>query len=1503
MASFYGDSYVKFPVQDFRSDTDIHIQFRTTQSDGLLLLAAGSFDYCVVALQAGAVVVRLDLGSGDATVSSPSGISFHDSAWHSVFVKRRQGNVTLAVDKQHVSSTVTPGSFLELNVNKFLFAGGTGDSEHSVFFGNFPAFRGCLRGVSFNGIEVLGAARDEAHPSYTYAVTWNCTAEFFAASHQAVSFLEDVSFIAFPVQDIPQNVSLNFNIKTKSQNAMLVFSAGRQVDSDFFAIEIVNGELRLAFGNAASINTMPSEFSVSNGDWHSIVVTSDGMSVVLEVDGMHVQRKEMEIAQLIHTSTLLYVGGVGNQARAVALYRQLDSLKKLKLTGGGSVVGCISNFTINRVPFGFQEAIISKMLATGCTFSDPCSSQPCRPGTKCQEDGWEQFLCVCPGDQCITHGTNNNSANDIVNVRDLIVREGKRMALSTVNLMISEEYKSYGIRDTQVLFRVVNPPTHGEIFVNGEGKMSDRVEFTLSDLWAKRVTYIHDDSEVSEDSIGLELDFAFVDGGTAPERFRKKYGLTLMVQVMPYNDRPELILPVNNSLIIVSGPPVKITTKILNVSDVDDLPSKIEYLIQGSGSGYFELLDSVGTWVRVKKFTHSDVLEGKVRYIHSGASNQVVWVQLSDGKDQSEAKALRVIVVPLELTLAVNTGLIIPHGSVQTITRFNLSMATNAAHQDIEIRYNVTELPAEGKLQRQQNTNNRWTSASTFSQKHLDRSLRYVHQSDSMSNEDYFRFRASALDVETQEFEFHVQIIETKVQLVHCAGLHLRGTREGIITSDALKAVSTVPYHSPSDVVYHIIATPTKGHIVRLERRGSSRPQKKRLSFGANFTQAEINEGKIGYKFQKALYSPISDDFEFILFIPGAESGVALFALSYEPVEGAIRFINNGLIDVMEGDVKMITSEDLFTEKHDVRNFRYTITDGPHHGVLQLIDALTNAVIRHNITTFSNDDIKERRVYYRHDDSETDEDVFSFVTTPIIDQPKLAILEITELSGTFDIKIVLKNDNAPKREVEKVFNVVANRGRIITPSDIWYTDPDVNYDSMRLEYEWFNVTNGEIVLADNRSVSVRRFTQKDIAEGRLYFRHHGEHYSRSAVWVSDGYFFSVGSLEVQASEPFVRVGNLSRVVVEKGGSVELLPKYFSFETNLDVGDQNIRFIIVEPPRHGVLKRNNEDRHLFYMTDLKSQHVIYEHNGGDILSDDFKFFVKIENFQSQGTIQIHVVSDAYQQHSPKVINNKVAIVNELSHLIVNSDLLNVTHPAGNTACIKFTIVGHPKHGKLSLVGKTGEVQMFMQEDINAGRLTYHHLDKGQLSDVFQFDVRCGASVLTGLEFVLDVVPAVVPLEVVNLTVGEGEFTYITEDILRIGSKFYRSHHVEFMIVKEPLSGQIESRNLRGLRLSQFSMEHVRKQKIIYVHDGSEVLSDEFTLIANSRNKHSDLKTVHVIIQPKNDEPPVILVNRKLEMWTGNENSENFVLLTLSAMPWALDGTCMGFIQMLDIKSAI
>ena len=55
--SFYGASYIHFPVQEAKGATDISFRFRTHLSDAMLLLAVGKTDYCLIKLEAGRLKV------------------------------------------------------------------------------------------------------------------------------------------------------------------------------------------------------------------------------------------------------------------------------------------------------------------------------------------------------------------------------------------------------------------------------------------------------------------------------------------------------------------------------------------------------------------------------------------------------------------------------------------------------------------------------------------------------------------------------------------------------------------------------------------------------------------------------------------------------------------------------------------------------------------------------------------------------------------------------------------------------------------------------------------------------------------------------------------------------------------------------------------------------------------------------------------------------------------------------------------------------------------------------------------------------------------------------------------------------------------------------------------------------------------------------------------------------------------------------------------------------
>jgi len=77
----------------------------------------------------------------------------------------------------------------QLNIDRDIFVGGTGGSTSEVYFGNYVEFRGCMRVIQFNGIDIVNAAKSLMSQSATaaYGVDWHCSSgEFSAASDRAI---------------------------------------------------------------------------------------------------------------------------------------------------------------------------------------------------------------------------------------------------------------------------------------------------------------------------------------------------------------------------------------------------------------------------------------------------------------------------------------------------------------------------------------------------------------------------------------------------------------------------------------------------------------------------------------------------------------------------------------------------------------------------------------------------------------------------------------------------------------------------------------------------------------------------------------------------------------------------------------------------------------------------------------------------------------------------------------------------------------------------------------------------------------------------------------------------------------------------------------------------------------------------------------------------------------------------------------------------------------------
>lgn len=101
VASFYGNSYISLPSQEASSSTNISFKFRTLLPNALVLLVAGTTDYCIIRLENGRIKININLGAGESELVSPRSLKFNDFKWHQVSILRREANLSLSIDNSH----------------------------------------------------------------------------------------------------------------------------------------------------------------------------------------------------------------------------------------------------------------------------------------------------------------------------------------------------------------------------------------------------------------------------------------------------------------------------------------------------------------------------------------------------------------------------------------------------------------------------------------------------------------------------------------------------------------------------------------------------------------------------------------------------------------------------------------------------------------------------------------------------------------------------------------------------------------------------------------------------------------------------------------------------------------------------------------------------------------------------------------------------------------------------------------------------------------------------------------------------------------------------------------------------------------------------------------------------------------------------------------------------------------------------------------------------------
>uniref|UniRef100_A0A8C3JLG8 Laminin G domain-containing protein n=1 Tax=Calidris pygmaea TaxID=425635 RepID=A0A8C3JLG8_9CHAR len=1464
--SFYGKSFVELNTTEASSQTSLQLRFRTSRPHGLLFLAAGKKDYCLMELRSGNLQLRINFGLGERVLHSQQRSQLNDLAWHLVELHHERDNVTLVIDKHDRTSAKMPGILYELNIDYGFYIGGASKLDAPYLIGALPNFRGCIDDVLFNQLDILMPLRSSPGFKSVHEVSVGCSDEFFAGEDEPISFFSSRSYVSFPSWNVDDEGILEYTLQTSAARGLLLYHPGQA--GDFIAMEMEDGLIKAYVGKHKSRTQLSSHRYVNDSHWHYVELKFTAEYLHLTLDEETVKTSLPPHSKLPLLKGSLFVGGVDDSTRSEVIKLELTSVSG-KYARGGSFKGCLRDLKANSEKKSLKNVLVTKDISAGCeTESAFHTSLSLEMAVKNPTVKAAPTFAI-PPESSVSLGKEDKS--HLLVLSNLIVLEGGQASLESKHIKVNLDFQKLGIHQSQILFEIKEPPSHGELKLDVE-PVQEVNTFSMQDVWQGKILYVHDGSEDTYDYFNFSISTS--SEKIVPPYLQGNEQHAFSITVTPVNDAPEITLPEGNLLLLLENSKKRLTSDLIKVLDKDTDPVDLSLSVLGNlnaDAGFLENSKHPGK--AITTFSNEDLREGNVFFVHTGVKNSRIVLRASDGEKVSNTVVLRVMAVPLDYRVVNCSGIKLLQGVSALITPRHLAVETNANLQELEIRYEITEPPKFGEVQRQ-HSRGEWKRVSSFSQRSLQRSrVRYCSTFKEIQQEnvtDEFKFKVSIGTRISEEHVFPIKVKWLRYSLLNNAPLEIEKSKKKYLNSNNLFAV-IVDLEIPEDELhFKLLSLPRNGQILLNDQ------PLKRYSI---FSQKDITDQKVAYELISRYHEDNRDSFGFLISTKYLESNLYDFEVYIKPDFRNLILTNNGLT-VAEGEGELITSTKLFVQTPDNKTFQYKVIQFPKHGKLKLINSSGSFESNDNLTTFTNKDITDKRLMYVHDDSETAFDEF-LVRASNGESGKWADFdpEVEPVSAEirFNISVQLKNDEKPVRVVDKIFNVVRNGQRLLTLADLCYHDPDSDFDDGQLLYTRRGISNGDLVLTNDTSHRLYQFKQADLEQKQVLFMHRGADFGRFVLFVTDGKHYTSSLLEVSATDPYVWLANNTGLLVQKGKEETVTTANLSAITNQDIrNDHEITYEIFSFPKYGRIYVNNLLMDSFTQLDLIKGYVTYRHDDSNSLIDTFNFTIHARDVHLDAGVHVRMYLESHQW-PPRIVNKNSLLVEEGKPVkISKGKLQQASVPRKEMGYIVFTLQQLPVHGYIRkfsseesyLGADQRSVLSFTQQDVDEGKVQYVQTVPDQLDDCFSLDVTNGVRTVSGIEIAVDIIPRMIPLEVQNFTVMEGGSKALVEDYLKISSRHFAGLSCEFILIEQPKHGYIA--DSPSFNFSCCYIFQVEQELIYYFHDDSEELMDNFTVIVNNTElwKQSLPQTVFITVTAVNDEAPVIKVNRILQVWVGS-----------------------------------
>lgn len=503
------------------------------------------------------------------------------------------------------------------------------------------------------------------------------------------------------------------------------------------------------------------------------------------------------------------------------------------------------------------------------------------------------------------------------------------------------------------------------------------------------------------------------------------------------------------------------------------------------------------------------------------------------------------------------------------------------------------------------------------------------------------------------------------------------------------------------------------------------------------FTQRNINQGKIFIRHSG--YRRSWQEIEYVNLVVSTSYATTLTNLaltvniSYTNINkhNYKELLKITMPSVKEGEQVVIT-ENYFNPSrfiHSLQSIKpdveveFSIADKPHNGYLMFQGS--EAKIGDIITK---SDLEANELIYMHGNTDTTWDRIQLTVKILVPRSQNEKVLSKAITVDFPINIIPVNDQ-PFELVTVILKIEVLQGEEVRLNSQTLMTADLDTGPEGITYIVVTQpTSGMLVLESAPRTRLVRFTQKDINDEIIIFKHDGSPKVGGDIGlkVSDGVYSPIFFNMTVAVTPLEISVSPDSVVpfVQAQGNVVITNDYLKVSTT---GDADfLAYKITQFPQFGKLLRRNSRINKFTQKDLNEGHLVYVQDYDSLGDDFFVCDIYLTNIDCNlDTVQFNVIMKPLVKQGPLLVTSG-------SQMAITRASLDASKLAEITNDIpRFDIVKPPRHGYIvkrnrkkreaKAKGNFSPVSSFTFEDIVYTRIYFIARSKGATQDSFSYSL--------------------------------------------------------------------------------------------------------------------------------------------------------------------------------------